>query len=168
MKYYTLESLGAHNPHRWIDDWPYVEDMDFDTGDKIDLSVEIPDPLECPLKPLNPMSSDHGPEMPAFFEGTIPLFRDDFIAALKEFGVTNIDCYNALIKDPDDGKEYTNYKAVNVLGEIDFKTMEKGKEPLIGRHDVYIIVREDLKEHLLSKGYTKIDFMDLGDVALGV
>jgi hypothetical protein len=90
MKYYTLESLGAHNPHRWIDDWPFVEDMDFDTGEKIGPSVGIPDPLECPLQPLDPMADDNGPEMPAFFE------------------------------------------------------------------------------HLLSKGYTKIDFMDLGDVALGV
>jgi hypothetical protein len=168
MKYYTLERLGAHNPYRWIDDWPYIEDMDFDTGEKIDPSVEIPDPLECPLEPLDPMADDNGPEMPEYLKGTIPLFRDDFVEALKEFGVTNIDYYNALITDPDDGKEHTNYKAANVIGNIDLKNLEKGKEPLIGRYDVYIIVREDLKEYLLSKGYTKIDFLDLGDVATGV
>jgi hypothetical protein len=168
MKYYTIERLGAHNPHRWIKSWHFVEDMDFDTGEKIDSSVEIPDPLKFPLKPLNPMSSDHGPEMAEFFAGTIPLFRDDFIEALKEFGVSNIDYYNALITDPDDGKEYTNYKAANVIGKIDLKNIEKGKEPLIGRYDVYIIVREDLKEHLISKGFSKIDFLGLGDVATGV
>jgi hypothetical protein len=96
------------------------------------------------------------------------VFREDLIAVLKEFGVDNIDYYDTLITDPDDGTQYTNYKAANIIGVFDPKNPTSKELPLMARYDVYIIVREDLKEHLIKKGFTKAKFYDLGDVALGV
>jgi hypothetical protein len=174
MKYYTLERLGAHNPHRWIKSWPYIKDVSFSKGKQISTEAAVPDPLTFPLKPLNPYSDDHGPEMTEFFKGTIPLFRDDFIEALKEFGVTNVDYYNALITDPDNGETFSNYKAANVIDEdyynIEIKSNTKVRTacPPIARKDMYIVVNEALKDFLQAKGYTKIDFMEMDVVATGV
>ncbi|VAW85321.1 hypothetical protein MNBD_GAMMA16-323, partial [hydrothermal vent metagenome] len=54
-----------------------------------------------------------------------PLWRDDFIAALKECGTYNFDLYEVAIRDPDDGTVHTNYKAVNVLGLVVAADMDK-------------------------------------------
>jgi hypothetical protein len=169
MKYYVLERTGKH-PGRWIRSWPFIEDADFDLGQKIDTAVTLPDPLEFPLKPLNPLAWDHGPEMPEYLEGTIPLFRDDLIAALEEAGVDNVDCYNAVITDPDNGQKHTNYKAVNILGPGAVAALKKSvpagekqaSGALIFRDESTgsILVREDLKTHLIAKGFERLWFIE--------
>jgi hypothetical protein len=180
MKYYTMADTGE-KPRRWIDHYdyyPYMEYIQFNVGRKIPDGVKRipddvkgpPDPLVCFLQPLEPNADYSGPEMPEIFEGTVPLFRDDFIAALKESGVDNIDYYNVVITDPDNGREYTNYKAANIIVsetyiEASHKLEYVVKHNLpIARWDVYIIVREDLKEQLLKKGFPFLKFDDVDDV----
>jgi hypothetical protein len=55
--------------------------------------------------------------MTEYIGGKITLFRKDFIKALKEFGVINIDYCNTLIKSTDDGTQYKNYKTANIIGK---------------------------------------------------
>src|SRR3989344_3640771 len=94
--YYLLDRSGKR---RWIDDWPYIEGLDWKTGSK--HTVKVPEPLEFLLKPMNPDSEDHGPEMPEYFTGQIPLFRDDLVEAMISGGVKDLDLYKAVIIDPD-------------------------------------------------------------------
>jgi hypothetical protein len=102
MKYYTLERLGAHNPHRWIKSWPYIKDVSFSKGKQIPAEVA---------------------------------------------NVIDEDYFNIEIK--------SNTKVRTVY-------------PPIARMDAYIVVNEAMKEFLLAKGYTKIDFMEMDEVATGI
>jgi hypothetical protein len=62
------------------------------------------------------------------------------------------------------GKQYTNYKAANITGaEVSIILSDKFENVIkrnlpIDRHDVYIVVREDLKEHLIKKGFPFLQF----------
>ena len=56
-----------------------------------------------------------------------PVMREDLKAALWDAGVDNIDFYKAIVKDPLDGKELTNYWAFNVLGLVSCADMKKSK-----------------------------------------
>ena len=190
--YYILDRFGAMHPCRWVADWPYIEDADFDVGRRI--AVPVPDPLPFPLKPRNPNASDHGPEMPEYFKGTIPLFRQDLIEAMIAGGVDNLDLFNAVVIDPDDGRRHTNYKAVNIVGLISAADMGKSNAtvhpggPLIdvdfdglvvddtktrgalifrlAESTNAILVHERLKNHLQARGFTKLEFLDPKDAAL--
>lgn len=60
-----------------------------------------------------------------YTEGLLPLFNDqillmtsELVQCLRDVGVDNIDCYQALVADPITGMEYTNYQAVNVIGVL--------------------------------------------------
>lgn len=77
------------------------------------LTVEVPQPLEFELDPMVPG------EMPVFFSSAqIPLMREDFLQKLVELGVDNIDAYDAIVRDPETGQLWTDYKAVNIIGLI--------------------------------------------------
>ena len=149
--YYLLGR--SREPGRWIDDFPYYEDVDWSFGRSI--SVPVPDPLECTLKRLNPQSSDHSPHMPAYFVAEAPLFRDDFVEALRAFGVGNIDTYDISITDPDNGQIHTNYKAVNIIGLIAAADMAKSDATVHGDGPPLIDVDFDnlvLDESKIPKG----------------
>jgi hypothetical protein len=190
--YYVLDRFGAENPCRWIAGWPYIEGVDWKEGAR--HHMPIPEPLPLKLKSLDPHSSDHGPEMPEYFKGKIPLFRDDLLAAMREAGVDNLDAYKVVITDPDSGRTYDNYKAVNIIGMISAADMGKSQAtvhpggPLIdvefdrlvldeGRArgalifrlaeaTATILVHQDLRDHLRSKGFTKLEFLEPGEVAI--
>lgn len=187
--YYVLERFGAKHPCRWIDRWPFIRDADFDLGTRI--SVAVPNPLVIPLKALNPDAKDHGPEMPELFDGTIPLFRSDFIQALAAGGVDNIDYYPAEIREPDGSRVYGNYKAANIVGlvaaadmaksratvrtggpvidvEFDDLVLDPGKArgALIFRlaeATGSIFVHQRLRDHLLASGFHNLEFIPPGD-----
>jgi hypothetical protein len=172
--------------------WPYIDDVDWAEGAR--HRVPIPEPLELRLKPLNRQSSDHGPEMPEYFKGQIPLFRDDLLAAMKEAGVDNLDTYEVVITDPDSGKRFTNYKAVNVIGVIAAADMGKSKATVhtggpvidvefddlvvddtkprgalifrLAEATGTILVHERLRDHLLANGFDKLEFLLPGEVAV--
>lgn len=192
MEFYLLDTQDAEFPCRWIENEPIIKGVTFQLGHRI--NSPIPDPLEYTLEPLDPDARDCGPEMPAFFDLTFPLFRDDFLAAMVAFGVDNLDRYNAAIFDPDNGKTYTNYSAINVIGLVAAADMQASDAtvhdgvPLIdvdfdrlvldgAKADPFllfrlaekttaILVREDLKNHLVTQGFTHVCFGDLSTSAI--
>ena len=189
--YYLLSSNSRKR--RRIGDSPYFEDIDWWNGSVI--TVPVPDPLEFTLDPYEPASPDEDQYMGAFIETNPPVWRDDFIQALRDCGVYNFDTYNTAILDPDDGTVHTNYKAVNVLGLVAAADMEKSVAtvhdgiPLIdvdfdelvidekktlgislfrlAESTNAILVHERLRDCLLEKGFgSDIAFYDLKDAAI--
>jgi hypothetical protein len=188
--YYAM--MRTTMPGRWIDDWPYVKGLKWNRGAII--TVSVPDPFPVTLKPLNPQSSDHSPHLPSLLEGTGPLFRDDLVDAMRSYGVDNLQTFNVALQDPDNGQTYTNYKAVNVLGliaaadmaqseatvhpggpiiDVDFDSLvideSKTKGVSIFRlaeSTNALLVSERLRDFLLGRNFTDIDFFDPKDVAL--
>jgi hypothetical protein len=188
--YYAM--MRTTRPGRWIDDWPFIEDLDWNSGAII--TIDVPDPLPVTLKRYNEQSADHSPHFPSFLDGTGPLFRDDLIDAMRSFGVDNLQTFNVALQDPDNGQTYTNYKAVNVLGlisaadmaqseatvhpggpiiDVDFDSLvideSKTKGALIFRlaeSTNALLVSERLRDFLLSRKFDDIDFFDPKDVAL--
>lgn len=190
--YFVLDRFGAHHPCRWITTYPYVRGLKWQTGAR--HSVPVPDPLLITLDPLNASSSDHGPELPEYFKGTIPLFRDDLVEAMRTAGVDNLDTYAVALSDPDTGRKHSHYKAVNIVGVVSAADMgaskatvhtggavidvefdglvldeERPRGALIFRlaeATGTILVHERLKDHLLAKGFDKLEFLPPGDVAV--
>ncbi len=187
--YFKLTRIAAYRPCRWIADWPYVEDADFDMGTRI--SVPVPKPLEFVLEPLNPKSDQHGPEMPALFKIPVPLFRDDLLAAMAAGGVDNLDAYDAVVREPDGSKAYTNYKAVNVVGLVAAADMARSKATVhpggpvidvefddlvldpsrargalifrLAEATASIFVHDRLRRHLLASGFDELTFLPPGE-----
>jgi len=189
--YYLLDSNSR--PRRWIDDSPYIEDLDWWNGAII--SMKVPTPLEFTLKYYAPHSPAEDQYMGAFIETNPPLWRDDFIAAFRELGIYNFDLYDVAILDPDDGTVHTHYKAVNVLGLVAAADMDKSIAtvhdgiPLIdvdfdklvvdekktqgirmfrlAESSNAIMVHETLRDGLLEKGFgSDIAFYGQGEAAI--
>ena len=105
------------------------------------------------------------------------------------FGVDNLDTYNATIFDPDNGETYNNYSAVNIIGlvaaadmQASDKTIHDGvplidvdfdhlvlDESKVKNYTIFrlaekttaILVREDLKNHLVNQGFKHVSFGNL-------
>ncbi len=112
--YFVLTKNGK--PRRWIDEEPFLRGISFWKGARITASV--PEPLQYKLKRIRRDAEDHAPYLPSTLGTTIPLFRDDLIAMLRDCGVDNLDLYRAAVSDPENGTVYENYKAVNILGLV--------------------------------------------------
>ena len=182
-----------NKPGRWINKKPYVGGVSWWSGAKI--LNNLPEPLEFTLKAYKPHSADHAQYMPAILYSNPPLFRDDFICAILEFGVNNIDVYNVAISDPDDGAVYSNYKAVNIIGlipaadmvlsaatvhdgipliDVDFDGLVIDERKALGmmifrlaESTKAIIIHQNLRDYLLEKGFgDDVEFYDTKDVAL--
>lgn len=190
--YYLFERLGVGRPCRWIGRYPRLGGVFFDEGTRI--TGDVPDPLEVTLKPLNPDAADHGPEIPEYFPGRVPLFRDDLIEAMRRGGVDNMDVYNAVLIDPDSGRRHTTHKAVNIVGlisaadmtnsnatvhpggpliDVDFHGLvvdeAKAQGALVFRlaeSTRAVLVHERLRDHLLASGFDSLDFLPPDRVAL--
>ncbi len=189
--YYLLSSNSR--PRRRIDSSPYIKGLNWWRGAVI--TMDVPNPLKFTLDPYEPHSPDEDQYIGAIIYTNPPLWRDDFIAALKECGVYNFDLYDVAIHDPDDDSVHTHYKAVNVLGLIAAADMDKsvatvhGGIPLIdvdfdelvvdesttkgvqmfrlAESTNAILVHEKLRDALLEKGFgSDIAFYDLGEAAI--
>lgn len=84
------------------------------------INFEVQQPLHFSISP-----DSVGTDMRAIYTGAYPLYRNDVIDALVEAGVNNLQLFDAVIKNPFDGKIYDNYKAVNILGLISCADMEE-------------------------------------------
>lgn len=189
--YYVLERDGR-KPGRWTTDYPFIRGVRWRRGAR--FTTPVPTPLEVTMKPMNPNADDHGPEIPEFFEGDFPLFRDDLIAAMKEAGVDNLDVYDAVLIDADSGARLTTHKAVNIVGliaaadmqasnatvhtggpviDVDFEGLAIDEDRAAGAYIFRlaestnaIIVHQKLRDHLLGRGFTNLRFFEPKDVAL--
>jgi len=189
--YYLLSANSR--PRRWIGESPFIKGLKWWRGAII--TMEVPKPLAFTLDPYEPRSPDEDQYMGAVIYTNPPLWRDDFIAALRELGIYNFDLYDVAILDPDDGTVHTNYKAVNVLGLVAAADMDKSIAtvhdgiPLIdvdfdklvvdekktqgiqmfrlAESSNAILVHETLRDGLLEKGFgSDIAFYDLGEAAI--
>jgi hypothetical protein len=189
--YFLFGYNDAEYPHRWAGKWPFIKDVLWKLGAR--FSATVPDPVEVTLKPLA-NASDHGPEIPEYLAGSIPLFSDKLIEALRRGGVDNIDTYNAVIVDPDNGARITTHKAVNVIGAISAADLEQSEAVTHGGGGMIdtdfnrlvidesktkgalmfrlaeatraILVHEQVRDHLLKEGFIKLAFYNLDEVAL--
>ena len=185
--------LGRNTkPRRWVDNEPFIKGVSFWRGAKIVKDFELP--LAYELQPLNPDAAEDAPYMPSTLAVKIPLFRTDLLEALERAGVQNLDCYDAIVKDPDDGTVHTNYKAVNILGlvgaadmaksvatvhdggpliDVDFDKLvvdEKKARGLLffrlAESTNAIMVAESVRDHLLKSGFDDLEFYKPNEVAL--
>lgn len=89
---------------------PQLPNVSWNSGQPI--AANVPTPIRLELDPEQP-----GVMVPMFYKGIL-VFSDAMLAALDEAGVDNLDAYDAIIVDPSDGREYTGYKVVNIVGLI--------------------------------------------------
>jgi len=189
---YFLLSANSR-PRRRVNKKPFVKGLKWWRGAVI--SIDIPDPLEFELSSYEPASPDEDQYMATLIFTNPPLWRDDFIQALRDCGVNNFDTYNAAVTDPDDGSIATNYKSVNVLGLVAAADMQKSIAtvhdgiPLIdvdfdnlvvdedrvknikmfrlAESTNAILVHESLRDCLLEKGFgADIAFYSLEEAAI--
>jgi len=188
--YFVLDRFWAKHPARWISKRPFL-DVDFDEGAHFD--APIPTPLEIALDPHNRNLSDQGPEMPAYFKGRIPILRDDLVEVMRGAGVDNLDVYPVRLLDPDSGRTYDNYKAVNIIGLIAAADMGQSQATVhtggpvidvdfdrlvvdetrtggalifrLAESTNVILVHERLRDRILAAGFTELEFLDPGRVA---
>ena len=142
--YYMLACLGPIDRERAVlRNVPMFKDVSWMRGMRI--KTEIPDPIEIEVD-----TRVGDAMMPMFDEGML-IMSDEMIAALHKAGVDNLDCYNTVISDPETGKVYSDYKAVNIIGVIacaDIKASECESfgEPLIDM-DFDSLVIDETKTH---------------------
>lgn len=67
----------------------------------------------------------YGSNYPDFFDTTIPVMSPRLIEALTAAGVANLDTYPLVLRNPADGTERSDYKAVNVVGRLDAVDLSK-------------------------------------------
>lgn len=118
-------------------------------GDNWMGGTPVSDPPRQPLVyELNPRYP--GTPKPMYGSEAVPIMRGDVIAALASAGVDNIDYYDAVLRDPSTGKEYTNYKAFNIIGLVacaDMGSSERmpGSTSDIGDVDFHALVIDEKK-----------------------
>lgn len=188
--YYLLDS--PHYPCRWMGDTPYDPKLNWRMG--VRHRHPVPRPLEFTLDPLDPHANDNAPKLPPYFLPSVPLFRDDLLEAMRRGGVNNLDVYDAVLIDPDDGQRMMNYKAINILGlvaaadmassqahinpggallDVDFDSLVVDESKTYGalifrllESNNAILVHERLVEHLRQSGFDDITFLDPARCAL--
>jgi hypothetical protein len=75
-------------------------------------AVDVPSNLVFQIE-----EDDEGVMLP-FFNDVVPLMRVDLLKALREAGVDNIDDYPAIIRETRSGREYRDYRVVNIIGAV--------------------------------------------------
>lgn len=167
--YFVMERDGTR-PGRWISDYPFLKGINFTRGRP--MALPVPSPLDLVLKPIHPQAEDHGPELPEYFQGRIPLFRRDLVEALSAAGVENLELYDAVLMEPDGEGRYETYVAVNILGVLSAAHLARAGKlegPLMIRLEEApqtILVHERLRERLVAQGFQNLAFYAPDDVSL--
>jgi len=142
---------------------------------------DVPEPVECEVVV--------GGEMVSMFRGGGLLMTERLVKELRQAGVDNLDVYEAVIRDPETGQTWTDYRAVNVVGVVSCADMARsGTSAAPGELiDVAfeglvidekrargalmfrlaeavggIVVHERVKDHLVKAGFSDLAFHDPG------
>lgn len=83
--------------------------------------MPIPDPIEVELNP------EFSTELIDAYHEEIPIWSTRLIQTLQNAGVNNLDLYDAVVRDPRTNLETKEYKAVNIIGNVDCVDMEQSK-----------------------------------------
>lgn len=124
-----------------------------------------------------------------FFEPIVPLMRADLLEALRECGCDNLDDYDAVIRETRTGKEYVDYRAVNIIGLVAAADLVESDAAPSGFDGGYLVdtffrkfkmneaaahgqlvfrlaekvsaifVHTKVKDHLLARGFDELTFM---------
>jgi hypothetical protein len=120
MPYFVMVGEGVHPvaPIRTTRDRKKLKKPRWIDGAALDF--DVPEPIVCELDPKYPGA-------PKAFYGAepIPLMNDDVAAALTAAGVDNLQTFKAVLIDPESGKQFTNYRAFNLVGKISAADMEQ-------------------------------------------
>jgi hypothetical protein len=104
--YYVLNCIGDTD----LSETPNLPGGPWMHGQR--LTIAVPEPLLYTLDP------DYPGDLMAMYKDAIPLMRDDLLQALQDAGVDNLETFRAILRDPANGVERTDYKAVNVVGLV--------------------------------------------------
>jgi hypothetical protein len=112
------------------------------------IAAPVPTPIHVDLY------TDEGDAMVPMFEMGVLMFRDDMIAALEAAGVDNLDLYDAVIHDREGGREYRDYKVVNIVGAVSCADLGASKhvahgEPIVDVDFDSLVIDEDKAGNLL-------------------
>ena len=91
--------LDAEEDVAALGSWPQFEGINWLLGRPIEKT--IPTPILIELDPDNP-----GLMMPMFDSGVL-LFNDEMISVLHKIGVTNFQCYDAIVRDTENDIDFT-------------------------------------------------------------
>lgn len=116
--HYVMTCEGKH-PIAAIDEVPRLPGGPWMKGKP--MAIDVPVPLVYTLDAGRPGN------LKAMYDKAIPLMRDDLVEALAEAGVDNLERFAAVIRDTAAGKEYANYKAVNIVGVLACADMDRSE-----------------------------------------
>lgn len=143
MKYFVITCEGvdpmpiARGPEPEVDE-------NWMLGRPVDESA-VPQPLKYTLDP------NYGGAPKAMYASKAnPVMRDDLVQVLTNAGVENIQYFDAILVDPESGREYKNYKAFNIVGLVAAANMEESElmgtsDSVIGDVDFHALVIDDSK-----------------------
>lgn len=94
------------------------------------IPVELPQPLVYEIEP-----EDEGKLRPYIEEPGAPLMSMELLDALRKAGVDNLDTYDALVREVRTGREFIEYKAVNIIGLVNAADMEQSEYTRSGLGD---------------------------------
>lgn len=110
MHYYVMECEGEY-PIKALDDAPDLDDPPWMHG-------SVVHPPDCQLVYILDSEPSGGNMKAMYDESEYPIMREDLLTALQAAGVDNLQLFDAVVRDPETGKEYTNYKAFNIVGVV--------------------------------------------------
>lgn len=105
--------------------------------------------VQQPLKYI--LDPDYGGTPKAMYGAEVqPVMRDDLVDVLTKAGVDNVQYFRAELFDPESGKQYTNYKAFNIVGLVAAANMQKSElmgtsDSTIGDVDFHALVLDESK-----------------------
>src|SRR5678815_2367157 len=97
--FYLLEeqAIGDTREFAALGSPPDIPGLRFMDGRRFAPSVVVPNPLRFELSP------DYPGDLPLFFKAGGPLMHERIVDAMRDAGVDNIDVYDTLLVDPEDG-----------------------------------------------------------------
>jgi uncharacterized protein DUF1629 len=107
---YWVMGCDGEYPVASIDKYPKVRGFSWMSGKMI--TAPIDEPLLYTIDP------DYPGEPKAMYDEKILLMRDDLLASLRGAGVDNLQTFQAILRDPRNGTDRTNFKSVNIVGVV--------------------------------------------------
>jgi hypothetical protein len=96
------------------------------------ITFPVPEPILYDLDPKRP-----GKPKVLYDATPIPLMHITLLEAFKAAGVDNLQTYDAVLRDTENGVEYKDYKAFNVVGKI--AAADMGDSTMMGTSDSTMI-----------------------------
>ena len=115
-----MEGEGVY-PARYINIQPDLPGGPWYHGRKLQITFTMP--IECELEGIDDEEYElDGIEnyniLMIYGNEAIPIMHDSVVEALTAAGVDNLELFPAVLKDPTTGKEYSDFKAFNVVGLV--------------------------------------------------